>query len=97
MSLDTRAELEVSQTLIEALRRFPTARVLEHCGTHFSISPFDFYAACPQCGVRIKARSCTGITELEDVFDAVFEWMLRPHAAELVRRRQEAIAQDNDG
>jgi hypothetical protein len=41
-------------------------------------------------------RSFAAVAELEDVFDAVFEWMRQPGAADLVRRRQEEIAADSD-
>ena len=96
MSLDTRPEIQVSHNLVEALRSFPVVRIVEHCGQRFGVSPFEFYAVCPRCQAQIKLRACAGVTELEDVFDAVFEWMLRPEAAELVRRRQQTIAADND-
>jgi hypothetical protein len=41
-------------------------------------------------------RSFSAVTEIEDVFDAVFEWLNRPEAQELARRRQREIANDND-
>jgi hypothetical protein len=96
MSLDTHADVRVSQNLIEALRTFPLARTVEHCGQRIEFSPFDFHAICPRCGEKIRVRASSGVAELEDVFDAVFEWMLRPGAHELVERRQETIAEDSD-
>jgi hypothetical protein len=48
-------------------------REVTHCGISFSVSPFDFYAECPRCHVRIKVRSLAVVPDLEDVFDAVFE------------------------
>jgi transcription elongation factor Elf1 len=60
----------------------------------FFVSPFDIYATCPHCGQRLKVRSFSGTTEVEDVFDAVFEWMLHGDGAGLARRRQEAIHDD---
>ena len=96
MSLDTRTEPGVTHNLVEAIRRFPTARSLEHCGVRFTVSPFDFHAKCPQCGASIRARASTGVSELEDVFDAVFEWLLDPRAQEIAGHRQKAIAEDSD-
>lgn len=89
-------EPNVSHGLVEAIRAFPVVREVRHCGTTFRVSPFDFYATCPACGTRIKVRSFAAVTELEDVFDAVMEWMLQPGADEVVRRRQAVIAADPD-
>ena len=61
-----------------------------------TVPPFDLYAECPQCGARIKVRSFSGTEEIEDVFDAVFEWMNRPMALEVVQRRLEALAEESD-
>jgi hypothetical protein len=96
MSLDTRADVHATHGLVEALRNFPVVRTVEHCGQRLEVSPFEFYVICPRCQTQIKVRSFSGVTELEDVFDAVFEWMLQPGAAELVKRRQQAIREDND-
>jgi hypothetical protein len=85
---------DVSAELVEAIRSFPLERVVEHCGHKWTVSPFDFYAACPHCSERLKLRSFSGVSELEDVFDAVFEWMTRAGAAELAKRRQEEIGAD---
>jgi hypothetical protein len=62
----------------------------------FSVSPFDVYATCPHCGPRVKVRSFTAAAEIEDVFDAVFTWMLQDNAAELARQRQETLREDWD-
>ena len=78
MSLEHHAGVEVSEDLLEAIRSFPVRREVEHCGGRFSVSPFDFYADCPGCGQRIKVRSFTAGGEIEDLFDAVFEWMNQP-------------------
>src|SRR5438552_1050292 len=94
MQLGTNSRIDMPTGLLEAIRCFPLAREVEHCGTRIAVSPFDFYAECPQCHARIKVRSFSGAPEIEDVFDAVFEWMNQPPAQELVRRRQEAIAED---
>src|SRR5436189_235570 len=96
MKVNSAEAVEIPWGLIEELRSFPLRREIDHCGQAFAVSPLDFYATCPQCGTRIKVRSCSGVTEIEDVFDAVFEWMRRPGAQELVRRRQEVMAEDED-
>src|SRR2546427_7760534 len=90
----TRRQIDIPVGLIEAIRSFPLERELEHCGVRITVSPFDFYAECPQCHERIKVRSVSGTSEVEDVFDAVFEWMNQPPALEIIRRRQMAIEKD---
>jgi hypothetical protein len=96
MKLDIPPRLDISPELVEAIRSFPLERAIKHCGASISASPFDFYVECPECGARIKARSFSAATEIEDVFDAVFEWMSNPAAQALAARRREAIAADND-
>lgn len=96
MATQTPHRIDVPSDLIEALRTFPREREIEHCGARFVASPFDFYATCPHCGTRIKLRSFSAVNEIEDVFDAVFEWMNQPGAAELARRRQQVIEEDRD-
>jgi hypothetical protein len=96
MNLKRCPDLEVPEELLEAIRSFPMKREVEHCGQWFVVSPFEIYATCPQCGAQLKIRSFSGATEVEDVFDAVFAWMNQPGAAELVRKRQEAIEKDKD-
>ncbi len=94
MSLQQSATLPIPSDLVEAIRAFPVERIVEHCGSRFTVSPFDFYADCPRCGKRIKVRAFAAVPEVEDVFDAVFEWMNRPEARALVARRQRALADD---
>lgn len=88
--------LPISPDLIEAIKALPHGRDVTHCGSTFRVSPFDIYATCPHCGQRMKLRSFAAATELEDVFDAVFEWMLHADGAELARRRQEVIREEFD-
>src|SRR5205807_1065896 len=95
MDLRSRPLLEIPCGLIEAIESFPVQREVEHCNTRFTVSPFDIYAECPQCGQRIKVRSFSAVAEIEDIFDAVFEWMNRPMAREVARDRQEALAQES--
>ena len=95
MSTKTGSSIEVSHGLIEAIRAFPVERETEHCNQKFRVSPFDFYATCPHCGTRFKLRSFSGLTELEDVFDAVFEWMNHPRAYKFAEQRRGVIAEDD--
>ena len=96
MSTKTDHPVEISHELIEAIRTFPVVRETEHCNLKFKVSPFDIYATCPQCGTRLKLRSFSGVSELEDVFDAVFEWMNDPKACNFAEQRRAAIAEDDD-
>ena len=43
-----------------------------------------------------EVRSFAAVTEIEDVFDAVFAWMNQPGAAELASQRRQVIASDSD-
>lgn len=96
MELKDRQASGIPEGLLEAIRTFPLEREVEHCGVRLSVPPFDLYAECPQCGTRIKVRAFSGLEEIEDVFDAVFEWMNRPTAQEIARRRLEVLAAEND-
>ena len=96
MSTETKPQVNLSHELIEAILDFPVARETEHCGQKLKVSPFDIYATCPQCGTRFKLRSFSGVTELEDVFDAVFEWMNDPTAQAYADHRRAEIADDDD-
>jgi hypothetical protein len=89
-------DAEIPSDLIESIKAFPLFREVTHCGVTFRVSPFNFYADCPRCGSHIKMRSFAAVPELEDVFDAVFEWMSQPGAEELVRRRQQVLQQNRD-
>jgi hypothetical protein len=89
-------EVEIPAGLIEAIRSLPAQREVTHCGVSFTVSPFEIYADCPRCGTRIKVRSFSAVTEVEDLFDAVFEWIDRAHADELVQRRQAVLREDRD-
>ncbi len=87
-------DTEVTSGLIDAIRELPTSRAVEHCGETHTVSPFDIYAECPRCGEKIKVRSFSGVPEVEDVFDAVFEWMLEPKAKAAGRDRMEVIKRE---
>src|SRR5713101_8390627 len=96
MQLKDRYTIEIPAGLLDAIRSFPLEREVEHCGMRVTVPPFDFYADCSQCGTRIKVRSFSGAGEIEDLFDAVFEWMNRPMAQEMVRRRLAALEEETD-
>jgi len=95
MDLKSHPSLEVSEELLDAIRSFPVQREVEHCGAGLALSPFDIYAECPRCGTRIKVRSFSGSGEIEDIFDAVFEWMNQPMAREVATRRQAILESDS--
>jgi len=94
MELKNHPNLDISESLLEAIRSFPLQREVEHCGARMAVAPFDIYADCPRCGTRLKVRSFSATGEVEDVFDAVFEWMNQPMAQEVARCRQRAIEAD---
>ncbi len=96
MATQLAAEVTIPQGLLDAIAALPVVRELEHCGASFAASPFDLYGTCPVCNTRLKLRSFGAVPEIEDVFDAVFAWMNRPGAVELVQKRREQIAQDVD-
>ncbi|MEX0703093.1 MAG: hypothetical protein WD069_13440 [Planctomycetales bacterium] len=89
-------DLGISEDLLEAIRSFPVEREVEHCGTRIKVSPFEFYVDCPHCGSRLKLRSFSAIPEIEDVFDAVFEWLGDPEARRSAEHRRQAIEADRD-
>jgi len=85
----------LSDCLIQEIKSFPLRRGVEHCSNVFYISPFKIYATCPHCGLEIKVRSFSSVTEVEDVFDAVFESMSQPGALHYAQERQEKIKEDS--
>jgi hypothetical protein len=88
--------IDLSPELIDAVHALPSRREVEHCSATFTVSPFDIYAVCPRCGTRLKVRSFSAVPEIEDVFDAVFEWMNTPAGREAAERRLREIAADGD-
>jgi hypothetical protein len=68
----------VSYELIEAINAFPIQREIKHCDSSLSVTPFDFYAVYPKFETEMKLGLFSGVTELEDVFDTVFEWLAHP-------------------
>jgi len=89
-------EIDLPVGLIDLIRNSPVSRSVTHCGTCFEVPLFDIYADCPQCSARIKVRSFSAIHEVEDLFDAVFEWSLKPGANELMQKRRREIADEMD-
>ena len=96
MELKNRLAVEIPPDVIEAIHSLPARREVEHCGSTFAVSPFDIYAVCPRCGTRIKLRALAAVTEIEDLFDAVFEWMITPAGREAAERRLQEIAADSE-
>jgi hypothetical protein len=94
MNLQTDPGIEIPAGLLEAIRNLPLERVVEHCGDRFVVSPFDIYATCPHCRVQIKLRAFSAIAELEDVLDAVFEWLRQPGAEDLLRQRLKVLKEE---
>jgi hypothetical protein len=94
MALKNPIAEDISSQLIEMIQAFPSEREVEHCGARFRVSPFDFYFVCPHCQQRIKLRGFSGTTEIEDIFDAVFEWMNRPETQPHVQRRRQELADE---
>ncbi|MFM9960875.1 MAG: hypothetical protein ACKV2Q_06585 [Planctomycetaceae bacterium] len=45
---------------------------------------------------ELKVRGFSNHADVEDVLDAVFEWLTQPHAKELLRQRQREIEVDRD-
>lgn len=88
------AAIEIPVDLLDAIRSFPVRREVEHCGAQWTVEPFDIYAHCPRCGARIKLRSLSAAPEIEDIFDAVLEWMNQPTAADVANRRRMDLEAD---
>jgi predicted nucleic acid-binding Zn-ribbon protein len=94
MSVARAPDLELSAAVIEAIESFPLAREVTHCGRTFSVPSLDIYATCPQCGVRLKVRAMSALTEIEDLFDAFATWLAGPGASQAIQNRQRQIAED---
>jgi hypothetical protein len=86
----------VTPQLIEAIRSYPTSREISHCGETFAVSPFDIQVNCPMCNQYLKVRSFAAIPEFEDVFDAVFEWLINPEAMKYFEKRKREIIDDSE-
>jgi hypothetical protein len=93
MELKGSAAPDVSWDLVEYLRRFPTERSVQRCDTDRSRARILFELSEVRRNDQLRPF---GGTEIEDLFDAVFEWMNQPGAESIVRRRREAIAEHAD-
>jgi hypothetical protein len=60
------------------------------------VSPFAIYARCPKCREELKVRAHSGGLEIEDVFDAVFQWMASSDAFNAGMQRIRELQQLND-
>jgi len=97
MHVNRRDQAEgLSRKLLEYIRGLSEFREVLHCGRTFEVSPFEIYAVCPVCSMRIKVRATSAETEIEDVFDAVFAWLDRPGRVALMEQRQKQIREDED-
>ena len=95
-SFDSWGEGMVGQDLLEEIRKFPHRKAVSHCGVQFGVSPFDFYFACPTCGQQMKLRGFSGVVEVQDVFDAVFAWLMEPGAMDLAKKQQEIFSRERE-
>ncbi len=86
----------VSHELIKAILSFPTSREVSHCDERFFVNPFDIQVNCPKCEKSFKVRSFSSVTEFEDVFDAVFKWLINPEAMNYFEKRQKDVIADLD-
>ncbi len=94
MATSTTHFINVQGALLEAIRSLPLERAVTHCGQTWMVSPFDLHSTCAACSVRIKLRAFSAVPEVEDLFDAVFEWMNLPGGEALADRRRKEIAED---
>ena len=93
--LEMNKHLHEPHKLVEIIRNFPTEVDFMHCGVSQRLSPFAIYGKCEKCGIKVKLWSFTASTEVHDVFDAFFEWLLKDGAAEVARKRQAEILSDS--
>jgi Zn finger protein HypA/HybF involved in hydrogenase expression len=94
--MKTHTTIGVPSEILDLIRDFPVERQVEHCGQRFSVPSLDFYARCPRCGSQIKVRAYSAAAEIEDLFDAVLQWMRQEGAKEAVRRRQAELDADSE-
>jgi predicted RNA-binding Zn-ribbon protein involved in translation (DUF1610 family) len=85
----------VPPELLQAIQEFPLVRSVTHCGVTTDVSPFALYFTCPQCGSCLKLRAFSAGAEIEDLFDAVFDWLRQPGAEALMRARQAELSADD--
>jgi hypothetical protein len=86
----------VSHELIDQIKSFPTSSAITHCDQTIDVSPLDIHATCPTCNKRVKLRSFSANYELEDLFDAVFEWLAEPEGKRVFEKRLKEILDDRD-
>ena len=93
----SKEEVHLPIGLVDLIKGTPVYRRVAHCNTSFEVPFFDIYADCPKCNARVKVRSLSACEDVEDVFDAVFQWSLKPGAAEVMKKRVQEIADDMNG
>ncbi len=74
---------------------FPVQRGVQHCGLRFDVPSLAIYADCPKCLTRLKVRCFGGGAEIEDIFDALAKWSMKPGAIDVLIRRAAAIRADD--
>src|SRR5690349_2243480 len=92
--LDMNKDLNNPGKLVEMIRDFPTEVTFTHCGVSQRLSPFTQYGKCEQCGTTVKLWGFSAETQIHDVFDAFFQWLLKDGAAAVVRQRQGVLRDD---
>ena len=85
----------VSDELITQIEKFPVSKTITHCDVPIEVSPLDFYATCPRCQVKTKLRSFGGGAALEELFDAVIAWSMKPGGLAVIEKRFEEIKADS--
>ena len=77
---------------IEQIRTLPKTRPFTCCGRTTNVSILQIYGQCPECGQNVKMRRLGSVgSEIEDVIDAVLEWMGTGKDFEMAMRRKREI------
>lgn len=95
MSTDVSESVEIPAELLDAIRSLPAERTVVHCGEEMQVSPLALYATCTHCGEILKLRGFTAHPEVEDVVDAVLEWMATPEGRAASASRMRDLTSDD--
>lgn len=80
--------------VIDEIRRLECFNntVCPSCHTSVRYHALQIYANCPKCNTQIKVRAFGGVgTEIQDVIDAVLEWIGDGENLEAVLKRHKQI------
>ena len=83
--------------IIDEIKALPHFRDITcaDCDTSFRVHTLEIHANCPKCGATPKCRAFGGIgTEVQDVIDAVLEWMGEGESLDAVMSRHKMIMED---